>query len=445
MKNVVLWGWSDADAALSVKNLETTPNINIVAWIADFKELESFKISYKKFLYNHPDFGAFKSICHEITLSDTELIKFLHMFSREKRSRGIDFHEQVNIAKNYFRFFLWILKKNKVDHVLFSTIPLIGHDYLCYLAAKKLGARVTMCYQSLFPNRFLYAKTLEDFGLFDEIQELPTLPPVVKWGYEKDLFYMKGNIRASRNSNSLVNLAKETWRHGIRTSSKPMRYSGVIENFTQSRDFGKYYSLLAKSAEEIDVDINYVYFPLHLQPELTTTGLGGDYSDQLDAIERLAEILPDGWRIYVKENPKQGHEQRGREFYRRLISIDGVDYIAKNVDTYWLMKNCCFVATITGTAGWESITGGKPCLVFGLAWFLSIPGAVKYKKGITIEEIINIPINTNDQLQQFSKLYGKMRNGILDSGYISIYPQYDSKKNSENLLEFMKSAILCDC
>lgn len=105
MKNVILWGWSEVDAALSVKNLGINPDINIVAWIADFDESDSLKISYKNFLYNHPNLGAFNSIDQAVALSDSEIVKFLHMFSREKRSRGIDFHEQINIAKNYFRFF----------------------------------------------------------------------------------------------------------------------------------------------------------------------------------------------------------------------------------------------------------------------------------------------------------------------------------------------------
>lgn len=444
MKNVVLWGWSEADAVLSVKNLGANPNINIVAWIADFEPLETFAISYKKFLYNHPDLGVFKSIPCGGALSDSEVVKFLHMFSREKRSRGIDFHEQVNIAKNYFRYFLFFLKKNNVDCILFSMIPIIGYDYLCYLAAKRLGLKVVMCYQSLFPNRFFYAKTLEDFGLFYEIDERPEVPPLVEWGYEKDLFYMKGNIIASRTPNSLINFLKETWRHGFRTSSKPMRYSGVIDNFVQSKDFFKYYDSISKSAKEINVNINYVYFPLHLQPELTTTGFGGEYSDQLDALERLSELLPIGWKIYVKENPKQGHEQRGREFYRRLMSIEGIEYIAKEVDTYWLMKNCRFVATITGTAGWESITGGKPCLFFGLAWFSCIPGAVQYKDDITVEDIIHTSIIPQEQMLEFSKLYNKMRYGIVDDGYRSIYPMYDSLNNSKNLLDFMEYEIFND-
>ena len=143
-----------------------------------------------------------------------------------------------------------------------------------------------------------------------------------------------------------------------------------------------------KFIDKINNAEKYVYFPLHLQPEMTTDTLGGIYYDQLLAIEKLRNILPDDWYIYVKENPKQTAYMRGLRFFERLSQIKNVRLLNKDVNTYDIMQDCQFVATITGTAGWEAITGGKPALVFGLALYRYLSGVSIYHDGITVKEIL---------------------------------------------------------
>lgn len=441
MKNILLWGWCEPDAIAAIERIKSNASINVAEWIGDNKSLEK---SYTNFIYNHPNFEPYILTKDIEKLTSNELIKFLDMFYREKRSRGVNVNEQMHIAKNYFRYFIWLLDNKKIDHVLFSIMPVIGLDYICYLAAKRLNIKTTMCYQSQFPNRFLYCNTIEDFGHFSEIKEQTTTPaPPIQWGYKKELFYMKkGVVKNNEKISKLWTWVRETFRYGLRTSSKPMRYSGVIENLNQSRDFAFNYKQHATNAEKIDITLNYAYFPLHLQPELTTSGLGGAYSDQLDAIEKLSNLIPSDWKVYVKENPKQGHEQRGIEFYRRISTFANVVYISKDVDTYWLMENCRFVATITGTAGWESITGGKPCLYFGLAWYASIPGAIGYKSNLTIDDILSAKVDQFEQSRAFDSLYRKTRIGLVDRRYGRIYPDYSVEKNAAHLEKFIIDLVL---
>ena len=440
MKKVLLWGWFEPDSASAVRHLKANTLIDVAEWIADLKGLEK---SYVNFLYNPPNMGKFTVKRHDQALTDKEQMKFLHMFYRETRSQGVNFYEQINVAKNYFRYFLWLLEDKKIEHVIFSITPIIGYDYLCYLASKRLGIKTTICYQSLFPDRFFYYNDLESFGLFEDLADDPNVKsiPKIAWGYKKDLFYMKGNLRRSPPS-PLTMLIRQSIRHGIRKSSKPVRYSGVIENYIQSKDYNYHYSAAALSANQIDFDSKFVYFPLHLQPEVTTTGFGGEYSDQLDAIERLSEMIPTDWKIYVKENPKQGHQQRGAEFFHRLSSISNVLYLDKEVNTYQLMEKSQFVATITGTAGWESITGEKPCLVFGLAWYAQIPGVKIYSSSLTVEDVLNTPINKKAQEEAFARIYKKTRAGIIDEGYRNIYANYTPESNSEKIKQFLESVIL---
>ncbi len=440
MKKIVLWGWSEPDMVRAIEILKLNSEIELIDWVADLSWVDR---PFVNFLYNPTDLGRFKFDDYVGELTESELVKFLDMFSREKRSKGLGYHEQVNIAKAYFRFFLRELQLKQVDHVLFSILPIIGMDYLCYLAAKKLGVSVTMCYQSLFLDRFFYTHSLEDFGSFDDVVELEVDEiPEISWGFKKDLFYMEGEVTKNRQKNPWWTLFRETLRYGLRKSSKPVRYSGVIENFLQAKEFKQSYEKYAKSINDLDMQESFVYFPLHLQPELTTSGMGGGYSDQLDAIERLSDMLPHGWKIYVKENPKQGHEQRGAEFFRRLSMIHNVEYIAKEVDTYWLMGHSRFVATITGTAGWEAITGGKPCLVFGHAWYVSIPGVVKYTPTVTLSDILSQEIDQVIQKKVYEALYKKMRTGIVDADYIQMHPSYDFEENANKVAEFLSEIIL---
>ena len=102
MKKVLLWGWTEPDAVMAVEKLKMAKQIEIADWIGDIKEL---KKSYINFLYNPPNLGSFALPRHDQGLTDEEQIKFLHMFYRETRSKGVNFYEQINIAKNYFRYF----------------------------------------------------------------------------------------------------------------------------------------------------------------------------------------------------------------------------------------------------------------------------------------------------------------------------------------------------
>lgn len=62
---------------------------------------------------------------------------------------------------------------------------------------------------------------------------------------------------------------------------------------------------------DFDFQGNFVYFPLHLQPEMATLPLGGRFNDQILAVECLRSLLSPDWNIIIKENPHQTCYQRG--------------------------------------------------------------------------------------------------------------------------------------
>jgi len=250
---------------------------------------------------------------------------------------------------------------------------------------------------------------------------------------------MNKKVVMNRNRSPIAQLIKGVTRYIFREGSRPMRASGVIQNYQQTKTFRKDYNNISTKLSQDNLPENFVYFPLHLQPELTTNMLGGNYSDQLDAIEDLLKIIPNNWKIICKENPKQGHEERGRNFYNRLLSLKNVIYASKDSNTYMLIENCKFSASITGTVGWESITGLKPTLIFGHAWYRSLPGVVSYREGMTVNEIINTKIDKTKLQKKYNILMSKAHHGIMDSVYTQIYKNYSPQKNVEALYQFLDS------
>ena len=59
-----------------------------------------------------------------------------------------------------------------------------------------------------------------------------------------------------------------------------------------------------------------------MQPEMTTSAIGGKFRDQLLAIEKLSNILPSEVKIYVKENPKQGSYARDHYFFIDSLGLN---------------------------------------------------------------------------------------------------------------------------
>lgn len=119
----------------------------------------------------------------------------------------------------------------------------------------------------------------------------------------------------------------------------------------------------------------YVLFFLNYQPEKTTTPMGGVFEDQLLAARLLAAALPVGWRLLVKEHPRQfgAHVDaspfRSPQFYDVIAQLPRTQLVAMHTPTASLLAGCAATATVTGSIGWQGLLAGKPTLNFGRSWY----------------------------------------------------------------------------
>lgn len=136
-------------------------------------------------------------------------------------------------------------------------------------------------------------------------------------------------------------------------------------------------------------------FMLQFQPERTSLPEGYLFSQQILAIRRISEALPENVYLVVKEHPHMRSEMalyssqsgvRSDEFYDSLISMRNVVLAPLNFDSIQLVTKGIFVSTLTGKIGIEAILRNKPVLAFGAASYSQHPLVYNV---ITCEDVRN--------------------------------------------------------
>lgn len=322
-----------------------------------------------------------------------------------------------------FRAIYRLLKEYRIGLVLHANIPHEGFDFVLHQTARYLGIPSVLCYQALIPNRFWLASTMPEFGCFSKNPVLFDKEPS---GYQlpEQWFYMKGSQR---------NAAYGFWQLVREVLKKPHRAPPALVRYVYAR---QYRAAVAANTQARVPREKYVYFPLHLQPELTTAAQGGVFADQLLAVEALSAWVPEGCAIYLKENPKQTEKQRGPYFYQRLQTLPNVRLLGREESSAELIRNSVGVATITGTAGWEALFYGKPVLVFGAAWYREFPGVWEWSASPAFDAFseCNPPSSKTvvDALETALQTAGK---GVVDPAYAQLVPGYDAKVNAQLVVD----------
>ena len=432
MKKLYLWGWHSTS---QIKAIQASEH-QVVKW---FSNAGNSKYHLNNLIHQPYELDAqYTSIPDNLLeVININFTKFSEMYSRVTYSRGLTPQELLHIFNLYIRYFYADLKKLQPNYVLFSTFPHFGTDYALYLCAKALNIKIIITFQTLFSNRFFAIESLEDFEKVHQKKQYSQNNHTIKKSFKKELFYMN-KIKNNKKICSFSLLGESLKL--LTKQSKPLTFTGMIQKFQECKSYNKL--SINTIIEKIDFKQKYVYFPLQLQPEMTTSMLGGIYSDQLLALEQLSSILPNNWKIYAKENPKQTPRQRGKFFFKRLKAIPKVIYLSPAINTHYLIEHSQFVSVVTGTAGWEAISGGKNVLVFGKAWYSSLPGVFQYNENIDIKKIVSSKIDHHELEDKFNNLLNTAHEGVIDPSYNQLVPDYSEEKNEKLLINFLNEVII---
>ncbi len=447
-RKCIVWGLETEHTSVALKRLEKDLFIDILAWFGHVKNGSHVTHHVYDFqgrctAVNNSSYGVVKhSVFDEVF--QRCLYTLLETASRSYQEDFRNHHDLCDIISTQINYFESLLESLKVDLIIFHNIPHEGPDYILYQIACATGVEVLIFSQSLFSNRFFVMRKIDE-GYLDGVNYRDhnyAAPRLVKT-FRREYFYMK-----KRGALTKLNFFLQNFRW----ASKVLLSFFALLGFKRSRRY--YYRFFSwldfqfnkikHSVSAVPDNMRFVYFPLHLQPEMTTSALGGIFCDQLLAIERVRDLIPVDWLIVVKENPKQTYVRRGDSFYARLSRIPNALYLTDG-DSASLISRCEFVGTVTGSAGWEAICGGKKVLVFGNAWYMGLPGTFKFHNNLKINEILECRIDFNELQSAFDKLMSATLAGVVDVAYSVLLESYSRESNNEILYESLLKLLNTGC
>lgn len=378
-----------------------------------------------------------------------DFIKFYRMII----SRGINLknlHEIKNEFAIYLHFFSNIFKKKKINLVILHSLPHQGPDYIIYILAKHFKIKIIMFYQTLFSNKFFILNDLKDFGKFEKIKNKVSLKREKKYSFEQLKSYEIDRYKDMVKSIHTINLSKSKKKTKLsHVIKKPIRDLLLKTKIINRIDYSKKYfsnlkNFIYKKNIEVLLKQKFVYFPLHDQPELTTSTLGGIYEDQVYALEKLRMLIDDNCNIIIKEHHFQSSFQRDDLFFKRLKKIKKLYMLPKDYPSNDLIKKCFFCSTIVGTSGWEALLEKKKSLVFGKAWYQKIDGCITYSDKLNkrkLKNLLKVRFNEKNFCNSYFKLRNKMFDGVIAPNYLYLLKNFNYKENSKNITKQLVSLL----
>ncbi len=280
----------------------------------------------------------------------------MQMFERLKgRKKNRDKLKHYTIRRKFYlehlRFWNHVLSEHDFDVFFRSRPPHQCYDFIIHHLVR-LKNIPCLTWSNVHPSMAIFAKSIRN-----------PLPELLNYNTAK------GKIVPSLNT-----YADQHWKKT--TIDSPATVIPPWKKRRQKRRIKKYKPVLEYYASISIGDIpefEYIYFPLHYQPEATTSPMGGQFVNQPLAVEILSRL---GIPILVKEHPSISGN-RSIEYYKHLQSLPNVVLVKQDVSSHALIDNALAVATITGTAGWEAILRGKPTMLFGYIYYQYAPGVFR--------------------------------------------------------------------
>ena len=319
-----------------------------------------------------------------------------NIFSDFDRSNAYDrfnYQDSLEMVSQLHQFIDFVFQKEKPDVVVHEIVGGLFSQVVYHLCVKH-GITFLGLSSSRFPDRIdvydsehtcsKYEKTFEKLGQNDISAEERAFVKNFADGFvshKKLPYYIEYHLNYAK-----ANILAEYWKREKKMIRPWLKYYSKRKKFKpfdyESERQLKYFfwypwkalrqKIRAFFPKKIFSHPNYkgkfFLYPLHSQPESSTSVLAPYFCDQLNTIRNIAFALPLPYKLYVKEHPVARGE-RTSDFYRKLKEFPNAVLIAPNENTGELVKNSSGVITLSSTVGLEAALAGKKVYVLGNVFY----------------------------------------------------------------------------
>jgi len=309
-----------------------------------------------------------------------------------------NFNTRRKMFIKYCSFWSQYLKKNEISHIIFNGLPHEVYSFVLFKIAKSLkistlilhpekvgiprktdGVNFEFYPQKTMHQRLFYvSESIEDVGV---------------WNLSQRIKEASKNFGFELVNGDPLSAVVETFNHSTAQPIKIIRQSSLLRLFKELKNVSKRpreiylflcraflsnlqrreHSKIAKSSESHQ---NVVIFFLSYQPEESSSPRAGIFVEQFVAIKSVADSLPDGWILRVREHPDQygRRRPRARGFLREISDLSRVSIVPLEETVNDSFDGVRAVVGITGTSCIEAWFRKIPLLLFGEMFLKNAPG-----------------------------------------------------------------------
>ncbi len=290
-----------------------------------------------------------------------------------------------------------------------EDIAVVVHDqvstsfsYVCYEVAKSRGVSYLGLVGARIPGRYEVRESIYDEDrVVDRIYHsiLDGAAPITaeerEWAeaHFRDIdatepSYMKGNVlndarwRRHVNQHKLRSFLRKCW-YELRERKEASLYSfrdlpvraslrSLERNLARLYHKSQFRRFVSPVDENWLRSNRFVLFPVHYQPEASTSVGSPHFVNQADVIRNIAFSLPPDLQLVVKEH-RSAIGFNSSRFYRDVAALPGVRLVDPDVSIKWLIRHSDGVIALTSTAAFEALLLDRPAWLFGRTSFQRHP------------------------------------------------------------------------